>query len=181
MTGVPGAHLRVVHMGGTGFTELWSTRALPGGIDTDPNTRLRQSASWWMTRGPTRNSDGRHHHVLAEPATVPSGPIQGSKISSARPRRRGAQVCRSRSSFHQDANRLALPGRGGPLSSCWRYFLLFPLGEPVGAAREPPLRNLSYHPYVHSCLSFPADAGSRTDRVGRIAERPSKTKRSKQR
>lgn len=85
VTGVPGAHLRVVHMGGHGLhLELMEYKGAAGdAVDTSPN-----NAGCLQIGFVVDDAEALYEKLKAdgttmcspEPATVPSGPIQGSKI-----------------------------------------------------------------------------------------------------
>ena len=85
VTGVPGAHLRVVHMGGHGLhLELMEYKGAAGDtINTDPNNTGCLQIGFVVD-----DAEALYEKLQAdgttmcspEPATVPSGPIQGSKI-----------------------------------------------------------------------------------------------------
>lgn len=85
VTGVPGAILRVVHMGGHGLhLELMEYKGAAGAaVDTSPN-----NAGCLQIGFVVDDAEALYEKLKAdgttmcspEPATVPSGPIQGSKI-----------------------------------------------------------------------------------------------------
>ena len=85
VTGVPGAVLRVVHMGGHGLhLELMEYKGAAGAaVDTSPN-----NAGCLQIGFVVDDAEALYEKLKAdgttmcspEPATVPSGPIQGSKI-----------------------------------------------------------------------------------------------------
>ncbi len=85
VTGVPGAHLRVVHMGGHGLhLELMEYKGAAGeAVDTSPNNTGCLQIGFVVD-----DAEALYEKLQAdgttmcspEPATVPSGPIQGSKI-----------------------------------------------------------------------------------------------------
>ena len=85
VTGVPGAHLRVVHMGGHGLhLELMEYKGAAGeAINTDPN-----NAGCLQIGFVVDDAEALYEKLKSQgtamcsptPATVPSGPIQGSKI-----------------------------------------------------------------------------------------------------
>lgn len=85
VTGVPGARLRVVHMGGHGLhLELMEYTAASGApVDTDPNNPGCLQIGFVVD-----DADALYEKLKAAgaamrspaPATVPSGPIRGSRI-----------------------------------------------------------------------------------------------------
>lgn len=85
VTGVPGAHLRVVHMGGHGLhLELMEYKGAAGdAVDTSPNNAGCLQIGFVVDDAEALYEKLKEDGTTMcspEPATVPSGPIQGSKI-----------------------------------------------------------------------------------------------------
>ncbi len=85
VTGVAGAHLRVVHMGGHGLhLELMEYKSAAGApIDTDPNNAGCLQIGFVVDDAEAlyeRLASAGATMCSPSPATVPNGPIAGSKI-----------------------------------------------------------------------------------------------------
>lgn len=85
VTGVPGATLRVVHMGGHGLhLELMEYKTGPGQeVDTAPNNTGTLQIGFIVDDAEALYNQLKNKGTVMcspGPATVPSGPIQGSKI-----------------------------------------------------------------------------------------------------
>ncbi len=85
VTGVAGAHLRVAHMGGHGLhLELMEYKGAPGApIDTAPNNPGCAQIGFVVDDADALYAKLKSAGAVMcspAPATVPSGPIQGSRI-----------------------------------------------------------------------------------------------------